>query len=61
VPDFLSLRRQRRNQMRMAMAERVDRNAGRKIKIALTLRRHQPHAFASLEGEIDTGICRQKV
>ncbi len=55
VPQFGRLFLQRRDQMRMAMAERVHRDAGGEIEIALAIGRDQPRAFAALETEIDPG------
>ena len=49
------------DEMRMRMAERVDRDAGREIEIALAVGRDQPGALAALEGEIDARIGRQKM
>ena len=50
------LRRDRRDQVRMRMAERVDRDARGEIEIALAVGRDQPSALAPLESEIDTRI-----
>ena len=55
VPELRGLVLQRRDQMRMRMAERVHRNAGGEIEIALAVGRDQPDAFAALEAEIDAG------
>ena len=41
--------------MRMGVAERVDRDAGGEIEIALAIGRDQPRALAALETEIDPG------
>src|SRR5262249_12747394 len=56
VPDALRLLGQRRNKMRMGVAERVDRNAGSEIEIARSISCGQPSAFASLESKIDPWI-----
>ncbi len=55
VPELGRLLLQRCDQMRMAMAERVDRDAGGEIEIALAIGRDQPGALAALEAEIDPG------
>ncbi len=61
VPELVGLLGDRLDQMRMGMAERVDRDAGGEIQIALTGRRHQPRALAPLESEVDAGIGRQQM
>ena len=61
VPEFGGLLLQRRDQMRMAMAERIDRDAGGEIEIALAIGRYQPGAFAALETEIDPGEYRKQM
>ena len=43
----------------MGMAKPVDRHAGGKIEVALTVGREQPWAFAPLEGKINACIGRQ--
>ena len=58
MPELLRLLGQRRDQMRMRMAERVDRDAAAEIEIALALRRGEPSALASLESEVGTRIGR---
>jgi hypothetical protein len=45
----------------MGVAERIDRDAGGEIEIALPIRRDQPNAFAPLKSEIGSGIGRQKM
>src|SRR5204863_7345375 len=50
-----------RNQLRVRVAERVDRDARGEIEIAFTVCRHQPCALAPLEGEIDPRIGRQQM
>ena len=55
VPEFCRLRLQRRDEMRMAMAERVHRDAAGEIEIALAVGAIQPHALAAFECEI--GPC----
>jgi hypothetical protein len=49
MPDLVGLILQRRNEVRVGMAERIDRNAGGKIEIAGAILRNQPDAFAALE------------
>jgi hypothetical protein len=39
----------------MGVAERVHRDAGRKIEIAIAIGRNQPAAFAALETEVGPG------
>ncbi|MGY3619029.1 hypothetical protein ACVJGD_005225 [Bradyrhizobium sp. USDA 10063] len=55
VPELCRLFLQRLHQMRMGVAERVHRDAGGEIEIALALGRDQPAAFAALEAEIGPG------
>ena len=52
VPEFCGLLLQGGNQMRVAMAQRIDRHAGGEIEIALAVGPDQPDAFAALEGEV---------
>src|ERR1700704_2374812 len=61
VPQFGGLLLQRRDQMRMAMAERVDGDATGEIEIALAIGRYQPGALAALETEIDPGEDREQM
>jgi len=51
LPLFL----QRRDQMRMRMAQRIHRHARGEIEIALAVGGNQPSAFAALETEIYPG------
>ena len=55
MPQLGRLFLQRRDQMRMAMAQRIHRDAAGEIEIALAIGRDQPRAFAALETEIDPG------
>jgi hypothetical protein len=55
VPQFCRLLLQRRDQMRMRMTERIHRDTGGEVEIALAIGRDQPRAFAALETEIDPG------
>ena len=59
VPDFLRLRGQRFDQIRMRVAERVDGNARGEVEIAIAVSRDQPSALAPLESEVDARISRQ--
>ena len=59
VPELLRLLGQRRDQMRMRVAERIDGDAGGEIEIALAVSREQPSALAPLESEVDARIGRQ--
>ena len=45
----------------MGVAEHVDRNAAGEIEIAIAVGGGNPNAFASLEGEVDTGVGRQQM
>ena len=60
VPELLRLLGERLDQMRMRVAERIDRDAGGEIEIAVAVGRDQPDALAPLEGEVDTRIGRQQ-
>ena len=55
VPEFCGLLLQRRDQMRVAMAQRIHRHAAGEIEIALAVGPDQPDAFAALEGEVGPG------
>ena len=55
VPDLLGLVLQRRDEVRVGMAEGIDGDAGAEIEIALAVDRRQPDAFAALEAE--RGAC----
>ena len=59
VDDLLGLLGDRLDQMRMRMAERIDRDAGGEIEIALAVGRDQPNALAPLESEVDPRVGRQ--
>ena len=59
VPELLGLLGERLDQVRMGVAERVDRDAGGEIEIALAVGRDQPRALAALEREIDARVDRQ--
>ena len=51
---------QRRDEMRMGVAERVDRDAGAEIEISLAVAAVEPGALAPLEGELGARIGRQQ-
>ena len=55
VPELRRLLLQRLDQMRMRVAERIHRNAGGEVEIALAIGRDQPGALAALEAEIGPG------
>ena len=55
VPELCRLLLQRRDQMRMAVAQRVHRDARGEVEIALAGGRYQPAALAAFEAEIDPG------
>ena len=61
MPELLGLLGDRLDQMRMGVAERVDRHARGEIEIALAVGRDQPSALAPLEGEVDARIGRQQM
>ena len=47
--------------MRMAMAERIDRDAGRKIEIALAVGADQPDTLAARKTDIGPGEYGKQV
>jgi hypothetical protein len=55
VPEFRRLLLKRGDQRRVRVAERVDRDAGGKIEIALAIGGGEPAAFTMREAEIDPG------
>jgi hypothetical protein len=61
MPEFGRLFLQRGDQMRMAMAKRIHRNAGGEIEIALAIGRRQPRAFAARKAKIDPGEYRKQM
>jgi hypothetical protein len=61
VPDLLCLLGERLDELRMRVAERVDRDAAGEIEIAIAVLRDQPGALTPLESEIDTGVSRQQM
>ena len=60
VPDLFGGSLQRADQMRIAVAERIDRDAGVEIEIRCSVLREQSHALAPLEGEVQTGHTSRK-
>ncbi len=56
MPEPGRLLLQRLDQMRVAMAERVDRDAAGEIEKAAAVARVQPGPLAALEGEVDPAI-----
>ena len=60
MPDLGGLLGQRPDQMRMGVAERVDRDACAEIEIARTVGGDRPGAFATLEGDGRAGIGRHE-
>ena len=58
VPDFLRLRGQRGDHVRMRVPQRIDRDAGGEVEIALAVGRDKPDALASLESKVCTRIGR---
>jgi len=61
MPDLAGLPGDRLDQVRMGMAQRVDRHARRKIEVTLAVGRHQPRTLAALEGKIDARVGRQQM
>ena len=57
VPQLLRLRRYGLDEMRVGVAETIDRNACREVEITLAGRRPKIGAFASFEFNIGPGIC----
>lgn len=51
MPDLLGLGLDRFHEVRVGVAQRVDRNAGRKIQISLAAFREKPDALASLKAQ----------
>ena len=51
MPEFRRLLLQRRNQLRMAVTQRVHRNPRGEVEIALAIGGCQPTALAALEAE----------
>ena len=48
------------DEMRMRMAERIDRDAGAEVEIAFAIGRDEPSALAALEGEVGPRIGRKQ-
>ena len=61
MDKLLDLLADRRDQVRMRVPERVDRDPGGEVEIALAIRGGKPASFAVIEREIDTRECRQQV
>jgi len=55
VPQLGGLLLQRCDQMRMRMTQRIHRDAGGEIEIAIAIGCDQPRAFAALKTEINSG------
>ena len=60
VPELSGLLGQRRDEMRMGVAERVHRDAAAEVEISLAVARHEPGALAPLEGDVGARIGRQQ-
>ena len=60
MPELARLLGQRRYEMRMAMPERIDRDAACEIEIAIAVRGVEPAALASLESERRAGEGLEK-
>ena len=61
VPELFGLVLQRLDQVRMRMAQRIHRDPGGKVEVALTIGRVEPNAFAPLESEVNTREGRHQV
>jgi hypothetical protein len=59
VPHLLGLLGDRLHQVRMGVAERVDRHPRGEIEVALAIGGDQPRALTALEREIDACVDRQ--
>ena len=55
VPQPGRLLLQRCDQMRMAVTQRIHRDARGEVEVSLAIGRDQPRAFAAFEAEIDPG------
>ncbi len=55
VPQFCRLLLQRRDQVRMAMAQGIHRDARGEVEIAIAIGGDQPRALTAFEAEIDPG------
>ena len=60
VPKFLGLRLKRRHEMRVSVANGINRDARAEIEIALACGRNQPSALASLKRKVHSREYRQK-
>src|SRR5690606_40440574 len=60
VPELAGLRGKRLDEMGMAVAEGIDRDACAEIEISLAASRHEPRALAFLEFVLGTRIGLQK-
>ncbi|MNW04344.1 hypothetical protein D3C71_2004230 [compost metagenome] len=56
MPDLVGRGLERRDKMRVAMAQRIDGNAGMEVEEFSAVLVIQAHALAPLEGEIGPGI-----
>ena len=61
MPDLAGLLGDRLDQVRMGMAERVDRHARREVEVAVAVGRDEPRALAALERKIDARVGRQQM
>ncbi len=60
MPELFRLRLQRRHDVRMRVAEHVDRDAAHEVEVAGAVGRGQPSALASFEGKVDPLIGREQ-
>ena len=61
MPDLVDLFRDRFDEVRVRVAERVDGNPRREIEIAIAVGRDEPGAFAAFESKIDARVGRQQM
>ena len=59
VPDLVSLRGQRLEQMRMCMPQDIDGNTTGAIEVAFPGRGEQPSPFTAFECNVGARVCRQ--
>ena len=58
VPNFLRLRCQRSDHVRMSMPQRIDSDAGREVEVTLAVGCNKPNALAPFESKVHTRIGR---
>ena len=58
MPHLLRLFGESRDELRMGVPERVHRDTGGEIEIAIAVGRDEPNALAPLKSKVDTRIGR---